>query len=126
MLLPIPNSEEPNFDPNPGAGINWPPFRSFDENFYTYQLLRDLTVAGDMAVRNEQHIGLVPIDEEEAAERETLGRVFTPAVAIEPCAGPGFGYCRLPALGRPWHACSCSGSIPSARPGFDKFRVTLT
>ncbi len=63
-----------------------------------------LTVAGDMAVRNEQPIGLVPIDEEEAAERETLGRVFTPAVAIEPCAGPGFGYCRLPALGRTWHA----------------------
>lgn len=44
-----------DFGPDPGTGINWPPFRSFGENFYTYQLLLDLHVAPDTAVRIEPH-----------------------------------------------------------------------
>ena len=46
---------EGDFGPDPKTGINWPPFRSFGENFYTYQLLLDLKVADDMAVRTEPH-----------------------------------------------------------------------
>lgn len=44
-----------DFGPDPGTGMQWPPFRTFGENFYTYQLLLDLQVADDMAVRTEPH-----------------------------------------------------------------------
>ncbi|HTV90457.1 MAG TPA: hypothetical protein VME41_15680 [Stellaceae bacterium] len=40
---------------DPGTGINWPPFRPFGENYYTYQLLLDLKVADGIAVRTEPH-----------------------------------------------------------------------
>lgn len=46
---------ESDWGPDPGTGINWPPFRSFGENYYTYQLLLDLKVPEDMAVRTEPH-----------------------------------------------------------------------
>ncbi len=46
---------EGDFGPDPKTGVNWPPFRSFGENYYTYQLLLDLKVAEDMAVRIEPH-----------------------------------------------------------------------
>ena len=46
---------ESDWDPDPGTGVNWPPFRSFGEEYYTYQLLLDLKVADDMAVRTEPH-----------------------------------------------------------------------
>ena len=41
--------------PDPGTGTNWPPFRSFGEEYYTYQILIDLHVPDDMAVRTEPH-----------------------------------------------------------------------
>ncbi len=41
--------------PDPMTGIQWPPFRSFGEGYYTYQLLLDLKVGDDMAVRTEPH-----------------------------------------------------------------------
>jgi hypothetical protein len=44
-----------DFGANPETGMQWPPFRSFGENYYTYQLLLDLQVADDMAVRTEPH-----------------------------------------------------------------------
>jgi hypothetical protein len=44
-----------DWGPDPGAGINWPPFRTFGEGYYSYQLLLDLKVADDMAVRTEPH-----------------------------------------------------------------------
>ncbi len=44
-----------DWGPDPGIGINWPPFRSFGEGYYSYQLLLDLKVADDMAVRTEPH-----------------------------------------------------------------------
>jgi len=46
---------EGDFGPDPDTGINWPPFRSFGEEYYTYQLLLDLQVPDDMAVRTEPH-----------------------------------------------------------------------
>ena len=33
----------------------WPPFRSFGQDYYTYQLLLDLKVEKDWAVRTEPH-----------------------------------------------------------------------
>jgi hypothetical protein len=44
-----------DWGPDPGTGINWPPFRPFGEGYYTYQLLLDLKVADDMAIRTEPH-----------------------------------------------------------------------
>jgi hypothetical protein len=44
-----------DFGPDPGTGIQWPPFRAFGEGYYTYQLLLDLQVPPDMAVRTEPH-----------------------------------------------------------------------
>ncbi|HTW71234.1 MAG TPA: hypothetical protein VME47_15210, partial [Acetobacteraceae bacterium] len=46
---------ESDWGPDPGSGINWPPFRSFGDDYYSYQLLLDLKVADDMAVRAEPH-----------------------------------------------------------------------
>lgn len=46
---------EADWGADPGTGINWPPFRDFGENYYTYQLLLDLKVPDDMAVRVEPH-----------------------------------------------------------------------
>jgi hypothetical protein len=44
-----------DFGPDPETGVNWPPFRPFGEDYYTYQLLLDLHVADDLAVRTEPH-----------------------------------------------------------------------
>jgi hypothetical protein len=44
-----------DFGPPPDSGLNWPPFRSFGEDFYTYQILIDVKVDGDHAVRTEPH-----------------------------------------------------------------------
>ena len=37
------------------SGIQWPPFRNFGDNFYTYQLLLDLKVEKGLAIRTEPH-----------------------------------------------------------------------
>ncbi|HUN40571.1 MAG TPA: hypothetical protein VMU81_09795 [Acetobacteraceae bacterium] len=46
---------ESDWGPDPGTGINWPPFRSFGDDYYSYQLLLDLNVPDNMAVRTEPH-----------------------------------------------------------------------
>ncbi len=44
-----------DFRTEPDNGLQWPPFRAFGENYYTYQLLLDLKVDEDMAIRTEPH-----------------------------------------------------------------------
>jgi hypothetical protein len=44
-----------DWGPDPGTGINWPPFRSFGEDYYSYQLLLDLKAPEGMAIRTEPH-----------------------------------------------------------------------
>jgi len=44
-----------DFGAAPDDDLQWPPFRSFGENFYTYQLLLDLKVPAGWAVRAEPH-----------------------------------------------------------------------
>jgi hypothetical protein len=39
----------------PDSEANWPPFRSFGDTFYTYQILLDLKVEKGMAIRTEPH-----------------------------------------------------------------------
>ena len=57
-----------DFGPKPDSDLQWPPFRAFGENFYTYQLLLDLNPGPGWAVRTEPHpqfytdtTGTVPI-----------------------------------------------------------------
>jgi len=46
-----------DFGPRPhnSGDLMWPPFRSFGQDYYTYQLLLDLKVEKDWAVRTEPH-----------------------------------------------------------------------
>jgi hypothetical protein len=45
-----------DFGPKPDdSDLMWPPFRSFGADYYTYQLLLDLKVGKDWAVRTEPH-----------------------------------------------------------------------
>jgi hypothetical protein len=44
-----------DFGPDPETGVQWPPFRSFGEQFYTYQILLDLKVGEEWAIRTEPH-----------------------------------------------------------------------
>ena len=41
--------------PDPGDGLNWPPFRPFGEDYYSYQILLGLAVDPGWAVRIETH-----------------------------------------------------------------------
>jgi hypothetical protein len=44
-----------DFGPDPGNGLHWPPFRTFGEQFYTYQILIDLNPGQGYAIRTEPH-----------------------------------------------------------------------
>lgn len=44
-----------DFGASPDDGLQWPPFRAFGENYYTYQLLLDLKVDDAYAIRAEPH-----------------------------------------------------------------------
>jgi hypothetical protein len=44
-----------DFGPDPGTGVQWPPFRNFGDQFYTYQILLDLKVEEGFAIRIEPH-----------------------------------------------------------------------
>jgi len=44
-----------DFGPDPGTGVMWPPFRSFGENYYTYQALIDFDPGEGYAIRTEPH-----------------------------------------------------------------------
>lgn len=46
---------EGDFGKDPKTGVQWPPFRSFGDAYYTYQLLLDLMVEPEVAVRTEPH-----------------------------------------------------------------------
>lgn len=59
---------EGDWGPAPDGGLQWPPFRNFGDQFYTYQILLDLKVEKGMAIRTEPHprfytdrTGTVPI-----------------------------------------------------------------
>ena len=46
---------EGDFGPPPDPEDNWPPFRSFGDEYYTYQILIDFKVSDDMAVLTGPH-----------------------------------------------------------------------
>ena len=46
---------EGDFGPDPETGLQWPPFRNFGDDFYTYQILLDVKVEEGFAMRIEPH-----------------------------------------------------------------------
>jgi hypothetical protein len=46
---------EGDFGPDPGTGVQWPPFRNFGDNYYTYQILIDIKVDEDFGVLTQPH-----------------------------------------------------------------------
>lgn len=46
---------EGDFGEPPEPGLQWPPFRSFGEAYYTYQILIDLKVEEGWAIKTETH-----------------------------------------------------------------------
>jgi len=46
---------EADWGPDPENGLNWPPFRPFGEAFYSYQIVLDLKVDPQWAIRTEPH-----------------------------------------------------------------------
>ena len=46
---------EADWGPNPDNGLNWPPFRPFGDQYYSYQLVLDLAGPPGWAVRIETH-----------------------------------------------------------------------
>lgn len=44
-----------DFGPSPEPGLQWPPFRAFGRDYYTYQILLDLKVEPGWAIRTEPH-----------------------------------------------------------------------
>ena len=59
---------EGDFGEPPNAEVDWPPFRSFGQEYYTYQILIDLKVEDGYAIKTETHprfytdrTGTVPI-----------------------------------------------------------------
>ncbi len=46
---------EGDFGPPPTAGRNWPPFRNFGDDYYTYQILLDLKPEPGFAIKVETH-----------------------------------------------------------------------
>lgn len=44
-----------DWGPPPDNGLNWPPFRSFGEDYYSYQIVLDLKVDPGWAIRTEPH-----------------------------------------------------------------------
>ncbi len=44
-----------DFGPPPAPGRSWPPFRNFGDDYYTYQILLDLTPEPGFAVKVETH-----------------------------------------------------------------------
>ncbi len=64
-----------DFGSAPGDGRLWPPFRSFGEHFYTYQILLDLKVEAGLAIKIEPH-----------------PRFYTDPTGSVPIAVPGFRF----------------------------------
>lgn len=44
-----------DFGPDPATGVQWPPFRNFGDQFYTYQILLDIDPGEGWAIRTEPH-----------------------------------------------------------------------
>jgi hypothetical protein len=93
-----------DFGPPPGEGdLMWPPFRSFGKDYFSYQLLLDLKVGKDWAIRTEPHprfytdaTGTVPI-----AVPALLRTEWWPMISFVIFKSPGEGLTHIFRPGEP-------------------------
>lgn len=93
-----------DFGPDPGTGLQWPPFRNFGDNFYTYQLLVDLKVNDDMAVLTLPHPRLYtdPTDSVPIAVPALLRTSWWPMISFVVFKSPPEGRTHLFKPGEPF------------------------
>jgi hypothetical protein len=93
-----------DFGPDPGTGLQWPPFRNFGDNFYTYQILIDLKVADDMAVLTSPHPGFYtdPTDSVPIAVPALLRTSWWPMISFVVFKSPPEGRTHLFKPGEPF------------------------
>jgi hypothetical protein len=93
-----------DFGPDPGTGLQWPPFRNFGDNFYTYQILIDLKVSDDMAVLTLPHPRLYtdPTDSVPIAVPALLRTSWWPMISFVVFKSPPEGGTHLFKPGEPF------------------------
>jgi hypothetical protein len=93
-----------DFGADPGTGLQWPPFRSFGDNFYTYQILIDLKVSDDMAVLTLPHPRLYtdPTDSVPIAVPALLRTSWWPMISFVVFKSPPEGRTHLFKPGEPF------------------------
>jgi hypothetical protein len=92
-----------DFGPPPDDDLQWPPFRTFGGDYYTHQLLLDLRVDKDWAIRTEPHprfytdtTGTVPI-----AVPALLRTEWWPMISFVVFKSPGEGQVHIFRPGEP-------------------------
>jgi hypothetical protein len=92
-----------DFGPCPDDDLQWPPFRTFGRDYYTHQLLLDLKVGENWAVRTEPHprfytdmTGTVPI-----AVPALLRTEWWPMISFVVFKSPGEGQVHIFRPGEP-------------------------
>jgi len=92
-----------DFGPAPDDDLQWPPFRTFGGDYYTHQLLLDLQVDKDWAIRTEPHprfytdtTGTVPI-----AVPALLRTEWWPMISFVVFKSPGEGQVHIFRPGEP-------------------------
>ena len=92
-----------DFGPAPDADLQWPPFRTFGEDYYTYQLLLDLKVDKEWAVRTEPHPRFYtdPTDTVPIAVPALLRTEWWPMISFVVFKNPSEGHTHIFRLGEP-------------------------
>jgi hypothetical protein len=92
-----------DFGPRPAGDLMWPPFRSFGADYYTYQLLLDLKVGQDWAVRTEPHPRFYtdPTDTVPIAVPALLRTEWWPMISFIVFKSPGEGRTHIFRPGEP-------------------------
>jgi hypothetical protein len=93
-----------DFGPKPDdSDLLWPPFRGFGADYYTYQLLLDLKVGKDWAVRTEPHPRFYtdPTDTVPIAVPALLRTEWWPMIAFVVFKGPAEGRTHIFRPGEP-------------------------
>ena len=113
---------EGDFGPDPGTGLQWPPFRSFGSGYYTYQILIDLKVPDDTAVRIEPHPRLYtdPTDSVPLAVPALLRTSWWPMISFVVFKTPPQGQTHVFRSGEPF----IQMLFVPAEPQFDLLEMT--
>jgi len=92
-----------DFGPQPDSDVMWPPFRTFGQDYYSYQLLLDLKVSKEWAVRTEPHPRFYtdPTDTVQIAVPALLRTEWWPMISFVIFKGPTEGRTHIFRPGEP-------------------------